>query len=124
MRTQRHTVGCVRFDKRRGTWNYLFYDHGKRRSKRIGTKKEYPTKAAAWKAVPAEAPPKAGHTPNVGALVEEYRVEKMPRRAMTRQGYDTWLNHYIVPTWGNSSLQDLQARPVDLWLRSLTLAPK
>src|SRR5271169_2656417 len=55
MRTQRHTVGCVRFDKRRGTWNYLFYDHGKRRSKRIGTKREYPTKGAAWIAAEREA---------------------------------------------------------------------
>lgn len=48
----------------------------------------------------------------------------MPKRVMTRQGYNTWLNHYIVPTWGNSSLQELQARPVDLWLQSLKLAPK
>jgi integrase len=30
----------------------------------------------------------------------------------------------MVPTWGNSSLQDLRARPVDLWLQSLALAPK
>jgi len=128
MRTQRaprHTVGCVRFDKRRGTWNYLFYDHGKRRSKRIGTKKEYPTKASAWKAVrPVEIQPKAAHAPTVNTLVEHYRLEKMPKRVMTRQGYNTWLNHYIVPTWGGSTLKDLQARPVDLWLQSLPLAPK
>jgi integrase len=125
MRTQRHTVGCVRFDKRRGTWNYLFYDHGKRRSKRIGTKKEYPTKAAAWKAfTPVECHPKRADALAISTLVERYRLEKMPERKMTRQGYNTWLNHYIVPTWGNSSLQDLQARPVDLWLQSLPLAPK
>jgi integrase len=48
----------------------------------------------------------------------------MPKRTMTRQGYNTWLNHYIVPTWGSCTLQELQARPVDLWLRSLNLAPK
>jgi integrase len=125
MRAQRRAVGCVRFDKRRGTWNYLFYDHGKRRSQRIGTKKDYPTKAAAWKAVaPVESKPEAGHALTIGTLVEHYRVEKMPKRKMTRQGYNTWLNHYIVPTWGSSTLQDLQARPVDLWLQSLTLAPK
>src|SRR4051812_47511918 len=50
MRAQRYKRGSVRFDKRRGTWNYLFYDNGTRRSKLIGTKQEYPTKAAAWKA--------------------------------------------------------------------------
>jgi len=43
---------------------------------------------------------------------------------MTRQGYNTWLNGYIVPKWGDCSLQELQARPVDLWLQSLALAPK
>jgi hypothetical protein len=76
MRTQRHTVGCVRFDKRRGTWNYLFYDHGKRRSQRIGTKKEYPTKAVAWKAVvPAESKPQPSSVTTVAALVEQGRED-------------------------------------------------
>jgi len=60
----------------------------------------------------------------VAALVEAYRAEKMPRRAMTRQGYNTWLNHYVLPTWGTRPIQELQARPVDLWLRSLTLSAK
>ena len=48
----------------------------------------------------------------------------MPKRKMTRQGYNTWLTHYIIPMWGKSTLQELQARPVDLWLQSLALAPK
>lgn len=43
---------------------------------------------------------------------------------MTRQGYNTWLNHYILPKWGRSTIQELQARPVDLWLQSITLSPK
>ncbi len=43
---------------------------------------------------------------------------------MTRQGYNTWLNNYILPKWGDSTLQDMQARPVDLWLQSLSLASK
>ena len=55
---------------------------------------------------------------------ERYRAERMPRRAMTKQGYNTWLNGYILPKWGDCSLQELQARPVDLWLQSLPLAPK
>jgi hypothetical protein len=49
MRVQQHTTGSVRFDKRRKTWNYLWYDGATRRSKLIGTKHEFPTKAAAWK---------------------------------------------------------------------------
>jgi hypothetical protein len=50
-RVQRHTTGSVRYDKRRKTWNYLWYDGTTRRSKRIGTKQEYQTKAAARKAI-------------------------------------------------------------------------
>jgi integrase len=43
---------------------------------------------------------------------------------MTRQGYNTWLNQHIIPKWGDCRIQELQARPVDLWLQSLALAPK
>jgi hypothetical protein len=32
MRAPRHKFGSVRFDKRRKTWNYLWYEDGKRRS--------------------------------------------------------------------------------------------
>ena len=125
MRAQRRAVGCVRYDKRRGTWNYLFYDHGKRRSQRIGTKKDYPTKAAAWKAItPAESKPQPSSAPTVAALVEHYRAEKMPKRIDTRRSYDVWLRNHIVPKWGVCPLSDAQARPVELWLGTLALSPK
>jgi hypothetical protein len=41
----------MRYDKRRKTWNYLWYDGATRRSKLIGAKQEFPTKAAVWKEV-------------------------------------------------------------------------
>jgi hypothetical protein len=47
----RHKTGSLIFDKARGTWRFLQWVEGKRESKTIGTKKEYPTKATAWKAV-------------------------------------------------------------------------
>lgn len=123
MRAQRRAIGCVRYDKRRGTWNYLFYDHGKRRSQRIGTKKEFPTKAAAWKAVTPEEKPQPS-APTVAVLVEQYRVEKMPARFSTRRGYNAWFKNHVVPKWGHCELTAVQPRPVELWLQSLTLAPK
>lgn len=129
-RAARVNLGSVVFNKRFGTWNFLWCENGHRRSKVIGTAREFPTKASAWRAAePLRAQLQQvvrGNEPliGVGALVEHYRAEKMPRRAMTRQGYNTWLNHYIVPRWGNCTIQELQARPVDLWLQSLTLAPK
>jgi integrase len=129
-RAARHKTGSVVFDKRRKTWNFLTWEGGNRRSKAIGTLRQYPTKASAWSAVEAfqDSPEKPVHavskSPTVSTLVEQYRVEKMPRRVMTRQGYNTWLNQYIVPTWGDHTIQELEARPVDLWLQSLPLSPK
>ena len=119
-RAQRHTVGSVRLDKRRKTWNYLWYENGKRRSKLIGTKQEYPTKGSAWSA--AELPmntierqQKVDHGLTVRAVVAHYREEKMPKRADTRRAYEVWLKNHILPTWGDGSLHAVQARPVELW---------
>lgn len=128
-RAQRHAVGCVRFDKRRKTWNYLWYEDGKRRSKVIGTKQGYPTKGAAWDAAESlintiEHQQTLDHTLVVRALVAHYRKEKMPKRADTRRSYDVWLNNYILPKWGDCSLNEVQARPVELWLGTLALGPK
>jgi len=130
---QRHRSGSIALDARIKTWHFFFWENGKRRSKRIGTLSQYPTKASAWRAAKSlrdavenqtQVNPITGAAPTVSTLVEQYRAEKMPKRKMTRQGYNTWLNHYIVPTWGNRTLQELQARPVDMWLQSLALAPK
>jgi hypothetical protein len=75
----------VRYDKRRKTWNYLWYDGPVRRSKRIGTKQEYPTKASAWLQIDRlelqqqEAP--AGDT--VQSVIARYEAERMPTRHTT-----------------------------------------
>ena len=125
MRVQRYARGSVRFDKRRRTWNYLWYDGGKRRSKLIGSKQEFPSKAAAWKAVESEAKRRdILHVLTVGTLVAHYREEKMPRRKDTRRSYEVWMQNHILPKWGDCSLSALHARPVELWLESLHLAPK
>jgi integrase len=129
-RAARHKTGSVVFDKRRKTWNFLWWEDGKRRSKALGTVRQYPTKASAWIAAKAlqdllETQIKTvSNAPTVNTLIEQYRAEKMPRRVMTRQGYNTWLNGYIIPRWGDDTIQELEARPVDLWLQSLALAPK
>jgi integrase len=128
-KAQRHNVGCVRFDKRRKTWNYLWYQNGKRRSKVIGTKQVYPTKASAWNAAKLlvnknEVHPKSADGLTVLGIVNHYREEKMPKRTDTRRSYEVWLNNHILPKWGDRLLNDLEARPVELWLRTLALAPK
>ncbi len=127
-RTARHAKGSVVYDRRRKTWNLYFYENGKRRSRLIGSRSKYPTKSAACRAADAvehqHQVDVSATSPNVRTLVEQYRVEKMPERYSTRHGYNAWLNNHIVPKWGACLITDVQARPVELWLHSLTLAPK
>ncbi len=127
MRVQRHSSGSVRYDKRRKTWNYLWYDGPVRRSKRIGTKQEFPTKAAAWKEVERldihqPTRPQTGDT--VRSVIARYEAERMPSRHSTARVYRSFLNNHILPEWGDKAIGTLQPRPVELWLRELPLSPK
>jgi integrase len=127
--TQRHRGGSVVLDKRSSTWMFYFWQNGTRHSKRIGNLQQYRTKAAAWKAAKPlrdslESKAPIASAPKVSTLIEQYRSEKMPKRESTRQGYNSWLNTHILPKWGDCVVSDLQARPVEMWLDSLSLSPK
>jgi integrase len=128
MRVQRHASGSVRYDKRRKTWNYLWYDGPTRRSKRIGTKQEFPTKAAAWKEVESleilPKPPDGDKGDTVRSVVARYEAERMPSRQSTVRVYRSFLNNHVLPKWADTRIQDVQPRPVELWLRELPLSPK
>jgi integrase len=129
-----HGDGSATLDRRSKVWNFYWWEAGKRHGRKIGTLSQYPTKTAAWKAAKefrdavetkqTIVPDSKPTAPTVSILVEQYRVEKMPTRIDTRRSYDVWLRKYIVPKWGQCVLPELQARPVELWLASLTLAPK
>jgi integrase len=118
----------VRYDKRRKTWNYLWYDGPTRRSKRIGTKQEFPTKAAAWKEVESleiqAKPPDGDKGDTVRSVVARYEAERMPSRQSTVRVYRSFLNNHVLPKWADTRIQDVQPRPVELWLRELPLSPK
>jgi len=64
--------------------------------------------SARWRAARRSAKPKLTHAP---ALTGLFR-------------YDQWLTNHILPRWGDGSITDVQPRPVELWLHSLTLSPK
>ena len=121
--------GSVVRDPRDKTYRFFWWENGKRKSKALG---RFPTKTAAWKAAKPlrdalEAKPQQQHSPGVptvGTLVEQYRAEKMPTRHDTRAGYESWLRVFILPQWADTRITDLQARPVELWLESLSVAPK
>jgi integrase len=118
----------VRYDKRRKTWNYLWYDGPVRRSKRIGTKQEFPTKAAAWTEVDRleiqPTKPPNGDKNTVRNVLARYEVERMPSRHSTARVYRSFLNNHILPKWGDTEIHAVQPRPVELWLRELPLSPK
>jgi integrase len=124
--------GSVVLDKRIKAWNFFWWENGKRRSKQIGTKAQYPTKAAAWRAArelrdaveQQNAVSIRSTVPTVNTIVEQYRMERMPTRRDTRGGYESWLRVYILPKWGDGPITNLQARPVEMWLEPLPLAPK
>ena len=123
----RVNTGSVVQDKRDKVWRFYWWEDGKRRSKALG---RFGTKADAWKA--AKPLREALETnrrittgiPTVKKLVEHYRTEKMPTRKDTKRGYESWIRVHILPKWGECPITDLQARPVELWLESLNLAPK
>jgi hypothetical protein len=46
-RRKRFQTGCVFLDAKTKTWFFRYYVDGKRKAERIGTKKEFPTKAQA-----------------------------------------------------------------------------
>ena len=110
--------GSVVFDKRIKQWNFLWWQDGKRKSKSLGHHK---TKTSACKAAKLlrdalESKPQVTHM-TVNTLIETYKKEKMPTRYSSRRTYEAWLRNHIAPKWGECVLSDLQARPVELWLR-------
>jgi|ERR1700733_7861573 len=130
-RAARFRTGSIVLDRRRKTWNFLWWENGKRRSKRIGTLGQFPTKASVWRAAKPLRDAVEGRAVNpaptpctVSTLVGQYRAEKMPTRYSTRRSYDAWLRNHVIPKWGTCSLTDVQARPAELWLESLSLTPR
>jgi integrase len=125
--SSRSRTGSIAQDNRSKVWNFFWRENGKRKCKTLG---RFPTKAAAWKAAKPlrdaleNAQQLSTGVPTVDTLVKQYRAEKMPTRHDTRAGYESWLRVFVLPKWGECPITDLQARPVELWLDSLALAPK
>ncbi len=124
-RESKSTTGSVVKDKRSQTYQFFWWADGQRHSKALG---RFSTKKAAWDAAQvfrAQLPqPQPSSAPTVAVLVEQYRVEKMPKRYSTRRSYNAWLRNHIIPKFGPCALSDAQARPAELWLESLELTPR
>ena len=119
-------VGRLVFNKRYGTWNYVYTnpETGRPTTKKIGV---FPTKEEATKravALGLELRFVTPAVPKVETLVNLYRGERMPVRASTVRGYELWFKNYIIPHWGNDEITRVKARPVEQWLGTLNLSPK
>jgi integrase len=129
MKRARFISGSVVLDRRRKTWNLLQWIEGSRKTQRLGSLAEFPTKSAARRAAQQfqqslEVPKPKTESVIVSTLSNQYVKEKIPQRLNTKRTYIVWLKHYVVRKWGNCELSALQARPVELWINSLDLAPK
>ena len=60
----------------------------------------------------------------VRSIAEKYEAERMPSRRSTARVYRSFLCNHVLPKWGDEPIQALQPRPVELWLRELSLSPK
>lgn len=119
--------GSVVYNKAKATYNFIWSEDGNRRSKLLRSILQLRNRAEAERA--AESLRKLLRTPRqpvptVRELVEQYRIEKMPERPRTKRGYERYLKNHIVPKWGDVPITDVKARPVELWLATLELAPK
>jgi integrase len=125
--SSRISTGSVVRDKRDKVWRFFWWENSKRKSKALG---RFPSKTKAWAAAKPyrnklESPAISTQpTTTVVELVRHYRIEKMPKRASTSRGYEVFLKNHILPRWQDARITELQARPVDLWVESLKLAPK
>jgi integrase len=101
---------------------------GKRTTKTIGLLRELTQEQANAKAAEIQRNLKLQaerEIITVGKVVEQYRKEKLPElRHSTQRVTLLWLKKHILPRWGEQRIIELEARPAQLWLESLPLAPK
>ena len=57
-------------------------------------------------------------------VAARYEAERMPTRVSTARVYRGVLHNHVLPKWGDTLIREVQPRPVELWLRDLSFAPK
>lgn len=115
--------------KTRGTWHLKYTGaDGAIHRRQIGNVFNLPTREAAQKAaeplIRVLCKSVRTETPLVSDVVRRFRDERMSQRHSTRLACDSRLNNHILPQWGHMEISAMQARPFELWLKSLELSPK
>jgi integrase len=133
----------VQREKRRSgpdVWVYRWYEVGsdgasKYRKAIVGTVLTLPTEVAALKAAQAlridanQQTPQAESGPStIAELVAHYRLKELTgdsngRKAFsTRDGYECYLDNWILPRWQNHKLNQVKPVAVEAWLDSIKRA--
>jgi integrase len=142
-RRTRYQQGSVQREKRRSgpdVWVYRWYEVGsdgasKYRKAIVGTVLTLPTEVAALKAAHAlridanQQTPQAESGPStIAELVAHYRLKELTgdsngRKAFsTRDGYECYLDNWILPRWQNHKLNQVKPVAVEAWLDSIKRA--
>jgi integrase len=142
-RRTRYQQGSVQREKRRSgpdVWVYRWYEVGsdgasKYRKAIVGTVLTLPTEVAALKAAHAlridanQQTPQAESGPGtIAELVAHYRLKELTgdsngRKAFsTRDGYECYLDNWILPRWQNHKLNQVKPVAVEAWLDSIKRA--
>jgi integrase len=140
LRRTRYQDGSLRLRELAGqnTWEYRWYEvqidgSKKRRSVNLGTKRDYPTEAAAMKAASAlraninmETPRAQIQAISFETLVEHYRLKEMEESSgktfATCETYEGYLRKWILPRWKSYRLRDVKSVAVEEWLKTLPLS--
>jgi hypothetical protein len=142
-RRTRYQQGSVQREKRQSGadvwvfrwWESTFDGTSKRRKAIVGTVEAFPTEASALKAAKAlridanqQTPHSEGGPETVAELVAHYRLkelvgENQGRKSFsTRAGYESYLNGWILPRWGDHRLEQVKSVAVEEWLDSIKRA--
>jgi integrase len=113
--------------RQRGEWLLRWKEDGVRKQRRVGTLRNWNTRAKAEKACAGllrQYSQPWRSAPSILNLINEYRASDMPERASTRRGYESYFKNHIIPKWGATSIAELEPDPVKAWFRELELSTK
>lgn len=124
----RYQYGNLMLRKRKkgpDVWQFRWMENGRARSVLIGTIEKLPTRADAERAVEyfrmrinAENPQQEFRSVTVGALIDRFMAEYVPRRCRkhTAQVYRSLFNKHVRPRWGKEYLEKVKPMAVEAWL--------
>jgi integrase len=142
LRRTRYQQGSLTIERRKSgsvLWVYRWRETGQngkptRRKQIVGSKSEFPSRAAALRAVEglrldvnADALSVSSDPLTVDQLIEHYRQTELTdanvKTMRTKEVYKHQLTKVISPKWGTDCLKDVKPIAVETWLSGMEVAP-